>query len=190
MIPKIQANVVNSYDETTISSDEFENNFTAKGNATFQSSNEAILTNDIASQVGYIVFNDKINMNYDFKFAGQIYLGKRDGADGVSFILHPNDQNIISKDGDQIGISGIPNAVGFKLDIYFNGDVDPVIFKNKSFGAFLTTDATGETSSSINAQQIDDPDETFKEITIKYNAQSQQLTINYENKTFIEKISM
>ncbi|MCT4396803.1 hypothetical protein [Periweissella beninensis] len=49
IIPKIQANVVNSYDETTISSDEFENNFTAKGNATFQSSNEAILTNDIAS---------------------------------------------------------------------------------------------------------------------------------------------
>ncbi|MBW8037290.1 LPXTG cell wall anchor domain-containing protein [Lactobacillus helveticus] len=105
-------------------------------------------------------------MNTSFTLTGQINLGSRTssqgGADGISFAFHTGNTTDIGNAGGNLGIGGLQNAIGFKLDTYHNGyktpqankdgaqvasndsngygyDTDPDGTQYPQFGAFVTT---------------------------------------------------
>ncbi|KRL72873.1 lectin-like domain-containing protein [Lactobacillus delbrueckii] len=64
-------------------------------------------------------------MNTSFTLTGQINLGNRTssqgGADGIGLAFHTGNITDIGKSGANLGIGGLQNVIGFKLDTYHNG---------------------------------------------------------------------
>lgn len=106
------------------------------------------LTPDEPSQSGNVTLKTKVDMSQNFSFTGLINLGnkgmKRGGADGVGFLFHPGNTNIVGTPGGGAGIGGVSGAFGFKLDTYYNNWNDPSFIADppqfssgQSFGAFV-----------------------------------------------------
>ncbi|RRJ11061.1 hypothetical protein EIM20_36120, partial [Pseudomonas aeruginosa] len=72
------------------------------------------------------------------------------GGDGIGFAFSPGTLGQIGKEGAALGIGGLNNAFGFKLDTYHNtsqpnssakANKDPAsVGGGGAFGAFVTTD--------------------------------------------------
>ena len=93
------------------------------GSATFnQSSGIITLTPNRNNQVGNLTLKNKIDLNGDFVMDGAVNLGSdSNGADGISFGFHTGNTNAIGVAGGNLGLGGLENALGFKLDTYRNG---------------------------------------------------------------------
>ena len=59
-------------------------------------------------------------MDSSFTLNGQINLGDFGGADGMGIVFHTGSVAALGRPGGNLGIAGLPNAVGFKLDSYFD----------------------------------------------------------------------
>jgi gliding motility-associated-like protein len=96
------------------------------GNATKESCNCYVLTQPVQTQIGSVWQSKKINLNNPFDFNFNVYLGCiKDGADGIVFILQPNNTSI-GAHGQGLGFEGIVPSVGVSLDTYQNFPYDPV----------------------------------------------------------------
>jgi len=86
------------------------------------------LTQDIVNQVGSTTLAPRLMMTSPFRLEGEVYLGTRDqhtgqtvrGADGIGFAFHPNNTRALGAIGGALGIGGLPNGIGFKLDTWHN----------------------------------------------------------------------
>ena len=147
---------------------------------------------------------------------GQINLGNKSqlngGADGIGFNFTPS--NLIGNYGNGFGLGGIPNAVGFKFDTYYNASADnnanaaadPAIVgvtepakntgggRGYAFGAFDNTNSAGNIQSTTNnptgnPARISEPDGKFHDVSFDYNGISHIMTVTYNGKTWSEDIS-
>lgn len=112
------------------------------------------LTKNRQDQVGNFTLKNKINLDYDFTLSGSVNLGSNSyGADGIGIAFHDGKTSDVGVSGGNLGIAGLENAFGFKLDSWYNSatrpnpnastesnkfgwDKDPV---RVPFGSFVTT---------------------------------------------------
>ncbi|MGO3792328.1 MAG: lectin-like domain-containing protein, partial [Enterococcus gilvus] len=113
----------------TVTKDNFLSYFNLLGSATFnQSSGIITLTPNRNNQVGNLTLKNKIDLNGDFVMTGAVSLGERKnqaGGDGISFGFHTGNTNAIGVAGGNLGLGGLENAIGFKLDTYKNDEAAP-----------------------------------------------------------------
>ncbi|MFT8726140.1 lectin-like domain-containing protein, partial [Liquorilactobacillus nagelii] len=152
---------------TNVTKDNFEDYFSLNGSATYdQTTGIVTITPDENDKVGSFFLKSKIDMNTSFTLTGQVNLGNKTssqgGADGVGFAFHTGNTTDIGNAGGNLGIGGLQNAIGFKLDTFHNDygtpwanedgaqvaptdpdgygyDADPDRTKFPQFGAFVKT---------------------------------------------------
>ena len=89
------------------------------------------ITEDERWRVGSTTLAPRITMNQDFSLQSEVFLGTRtqqcrnipgitSGADGIGFVFHPGGTRDVGSFGGALGIGGLPNAIGFKLDTWHN----------------------------------------------------------------------
>ncbi len=142
----------------------------------------------------------KVDMSQNFTFTGKINLGDKSqrngGADGVGFLFHPGDTNVVGAPGGAAGIGGVPGAFGFKLDTYFNTGSeasflpDPTGFSGKSFGAFVDGLNGQAKTIAATAKTISDPsNNNFVDFTMSYNGATKVMSITYGGQTWTQDVS-
>ena len=111
--------------KTTVTKENFLDYFRLNGSATYNSYDGIVtLTPDENSKTGNFSLKSKINMNQSFKLTGGVNLGdktqERGGADGIGFAFHTGNTTDLGANGGNLGIGGLRNATGFKLDTFSN----------------------------------------------------------------------
>ncbi|MCF6160541.1 lectin-like domain-containing protein [Furfurilactobacillus milii] len=107
----------------TISPSNFDSFFKVNGDARY-ADGKVTLTSK-GGQSGNITLLNQLNPNYGFTVNGGVSMsldGQSSNADGISFIFHPGNNNMVGGTGGELGIAGLPNSFGFKIDNYYNGD--------------------------------------------------------------------
>ena len=119
---------------TEVTKDNFLQYFVLNGSATYdQSTGIVTLTPDSNNQVGNFALKSKIDTNSSFTLTGQVNLGSNpNGADGISFAFHNGNTSDLGNSGGNLGIGGLLDALGFKLDTWPNGYQAPQSNKNGS----------------------------------------------------------
>ncbi|RWZ42933.1 LPXTG cell wall anchor domain-containing protein [Levilactobacillus brevis] len=121
--------IINKLDATTgtasteVTKDNFLQYFSLNGSATYdQSTGIVTITPDDNNQVGNFALKSKIDTNSSFTLTGQVNLGSDpNGADGISFAFHDGNTTDLGNSGGNLGIGGLLDALGFKLDTWGNG---------------------------------------------------------------------
>ena len=165
---------------THVTKDNFLDYFSLNGSATYDPKTGIVtITPDENDKVGNFSLKSKIDMNSSFKLTGQVNLGNKtsyhNGADGIGFAFHNGNTTDVGNAGGNLGIGGLQNAIGFKLDTWHNDrfipkatvpgaqvsstdsngfgwSQDPYTF-NPQFGAFVTTDSKEITAIDGNPYQ-------------------------------------
>ncbi|WP_173008418.1 lectin-like domain-containing protein, partial [Lactobacillus helveticus] len=108
--------------------------FSLNGSATYdQHTGTVTITQDEYNQVGNFSLKSKIDMNKSFTLTGQVNLGSNpNGADGIGFAFHNGNTTDIGNAGGNLGIGGLQNALGFKLDTCLNYYQAPLSDKDGS----------------------------------------------------------
>lgn len=186
---------------------------TTSGNATYdQSTGIVTLTQDAYSQKGAITLGTRIDSNKSFHFSGKVNLGNKyeghgNGGDGIGFAFSPGVLGETGLNGAAVGIGGLSNAFGFKLDTYHNTSTPNASAKAKAdpssvagggaFGAFVTTDSTGVASTYTSSSTADNAaklnvqptNNTFQDFDINYNGDTKVMTVKYAGQTWTRNIS-
>ena len=111
--------------KTTVTKENFLDYFRLNGSATYNSYDGIVtITPDENYKTGNFSLKSKINMNQSFKLTGGVNLGdktqERGGADGIGFAFHTGNTTDLGANGGNLGIGGLRNATGFKLDTFSN----------------------------------------------------------------------
>ncbi|MCE4995702.1 lectin-like domain-containing protein, partial [Staphylococcus xylosus] len=204
-------------DNVVVTKDNFSDNMKLSGFATFnQSTGVVTLTPDQNSLKGAVSLNTKINSNKSFRFEGKVNLGNKyegktvngqTGGDGIGFAFSPGALGEIGKEGAAVGIGGLKNAFGFKLDTYHNTSkpnasasalADPSkVAGGGAFGAFVTTNSNGVATTYISTNPVEDAvklniqpeDNSFQNFIIDYNGDTKVMTVTYAGQTWTRNIS-
>lgn len=112
-------------EDVTVDAKNFSQYFDAHGTATYQLNPDGSVTITFTKKgqeysAGGVSLKEKINMDSSFTLNGQINLGDFGGADGMGIVFHTGSVDALGRPGGNLGIAGLPNAVGFKLDSYFD----------------------------------------------------------------------
>lgn len=113
----------------------FSNLFTSlrlSGDASLISAIEVQLTPNLNDQRGSAMSNNRLNLQHDFTFDAELYLGNNNGgADGLAFVLHnsPAGNTAVGAPGGGIGslgdsstgVAGIQDGIAIEFDTYYNG---------------------------------------------------------------------
>ncbi|MGM4763277.1 MucBP domain-containing protein, partial [Salmonella sp. NW1267] len=96
-------------------------------------------------------------MNTSFTLTGKVNLGSNpNGADGIGFAFHNGNTTDIGNAGGNLGIGGLQNALGFKLDTWSNGYQAPQSDKDGS-----QIDPTNSNDFGWNGDSMNAPYGTF-----------------------------
>ena len=151
---------------TNVTKDNFKDYFSLNGSATYnQTTGIVTITPDENDKIGNFSLKSKIDMNSSFTLTGQVNLGNKTssqgGADGIGFAFHNGNTTDVGNAGGNLGIAGLQDAIGFKLDTWHNDNFTPQATvpgaqvsstdsdgfgwsqdpSNPQFGAFVTTDS-------------------------------------------------
>ena len=151
---------------TNVTKDNFKDYFSLNGSATYnQTTGIVTITPDENDKIGNFSLKSKIDMNSSFTLTGQVNLGNKTssqgGADGIGFAFHNGNTTDVGNAGGNLGIGGLQDAIGFKLDTWHNDNFTPQATvpgaqvsstdsngfgwsqdpSNPQFGAFVTTDS-------------------------------------------------
>lgn len=119
---------------THVTKDNFLAYFSLNGSATYdQNTGIVTITPDEYNKVENFSLKSKIDMNTSFTLTGKVNLGSNpNGADGIGFAFHNGNTTDIGNAGGNLGIGGLRNALGFKLDTWSNGYQAPQSDKDGS----------------------------------------------------------
>ncbi|MDA2899978.1 MucBP domain-containing protein, partial [Lactococcus lactis] len=151
---------------THVTKDNFLAYFSLNGSATYdQNTGTVTITPDEYDKVGNFSLKSKIDMNSSFTLTGQVNIGNKTssqgGADGIGFAFHNGNTTDVGNAGGNLGIGGLQDTIGFKLDTWHNDNFTPQATvpgaqvsstdsngfgwsqdpRNPQFGAFVTTDS-------------------------------------------------
>ncbi|WP_318635818.1 lectin-like domain-containing protein, partial [Levilactobacillus brevis] len=145
---------------TEVTKDNFSQYFDLNGSAKNnydQSTGIVTITPDDNNQVGNFALKSKIDTNSSFTLTGQVNLGSDpNGADGIGFAFHNGNTTDIGNAGGNLGIGGLQDALGFKLDTYKNGYKSPQSDKDGS-----QIDPTNSNGFGLNGDSMSAPYGTF-----------------------------
>ena len=115
---------------TNVTKDNFNDYFSLNGSATYnQTTGIVTITPDENDKVGNFSLKSKIDMNSSFTLTGQVNLGNKTssqgGADGIGFAFHNGNTTDVGNAGGNLGIGGLQDAIGFKLDTWHNDNFTP-----------------------------------------------------------------
>ncbi|MEQ3458893.1 lectin-like domain-containing protein, partial [Enterococcus cecorum] len=188
------------------------NYFLEAGSARSDSYKLITLTEDLSGQAGSFQLINRIDMNESFRLEGKLNLGNkyegytisgRAGGDGVAAVFTTSLPGVVGLPGASIGIGGIPNSFGFKLDTWHNtstpnnkqkASADPkfIGYNNGAFGAFYSTDGSGKaiTLKEDAKKLINNPkNNDFLDFIVEYNGETKDMTINYGGQIFSRNIT-
>ena len=175
------------------------------------------LTWDQKSMTGNVTLKTKMYMGDSFQLKGAVMLGNHgnpetDWADGITFGFNSSPVGAVGHYGSDLGMGGLQNGFGFKLDTYSNPERDdPLKFykdngkaygqdgqnhypRTDAFGAFAYN-AKDNTYRTYNPQSETDPaapkslgygqlkPNTFYPIEIDYDGKSHVMTATFDNTT-------
>ena len=143
---------------THVTKDNFLAYFSLNGSATYnQNTGIVTITPDEYNKVGNFSLKSKIDMNTSFTLTGKVNLGSNpNGADGIGFAFHNGNTTDIGNAGGNLGIGGLQNALGFKLDTWPNGYQAPQSDKDGS-----QIDSTNSNDFGWNGDSMNAPYGTF-----------------------------
>ncbi|MBA1392675.1 hypothetical protein EQ500_02095, partial [Lactobacillus sp. XV13L] len=144
----------------------FTQNGSAKDNYDSNTGRQYLIASNNSIKVGSVTFNGAINLNKDFSVTGSMNFGKsvspgekrdRDKggiADGIGITFYQGKRGQIGGVGGNLGIYGNPNSLGWKLDTWYNTELNPPLFGEndvglvdpfgqEAYGAFISTDSDG-----------------------------------------------
>ncbi|MBE1727610.1 hypothetical protein HFM82_15775, partial [Lactobacillus plantarum] len=195
---KVSVNRDNSR-KVSVNRDNFKDYFRQNGSAADNyDPNTGIqtITNN-SFQSGNVAFDGTIDVKNNFEINGAINLGQvtRNGsytgiADGIGFVFYKGDRNQIGGNGGNLGIYGVTDAFGWKVDTWLNdskftntsqvlqGDYDDG--HTNPYGAFVTTDSTGHgTIDQQSAKNLVNSieDNEFHSIRFVYTASTKEFKI-------------
>ncbi|NKD39801.1 hypothetical protein HED42_16840 [Enterococcus casseliflavus] len=108
----------------------FEDHFTINGDAKYDTTSGIItFTEKKKDQNGNVQLKEKLSNKYPFEITGRVNIGdgvggnggrSSNGGDGIGFGFHQSDPTDIGEGGQGMGLAGLKNAWGFKLDTYYN----------------------------------------------------------------------
>ncbi|MBS0937876.1 lectin-like domain-containing protein [Lactiplantibacillus plantarum] len=138
---------------THVDKDNFLEYFSLNGSATYDSKTGIVtITPNQNNQVGNFSLTSKIDMNKSFTLTGQVNLGSNpNGADGIGFAFHSGNTTDVGNAGGNLGIGGLQDAIGFKLDTWFNSYQAPSSDKNGSEISPTDSNGFGWNGDSANA---------------------------------------
>ena len=139
---------------THVTKNNFLDYFSLKGSATYdQNTGIVTITPDEYSKVGNLSLKSKIDMNTSFTLTGQVNLGSNSpyGADGIGVAFHNGNTTDIGNAGGNLGIGGLQNALGFKLDTWTNTYKAPLSDKDGSQIDPTDSNGFGWNGDSMNA---------------------------------------
>ena len=187
--------------------------FESQGDAKPFKNDVVELTPNEKHKAGVTFLANHIDMTHDFELKGKINAGNDDGGDGISVGLHAG---TIGKgeDGGAVGIGGLPNTFGFKVDSYPNVGsgypgtkpddklglraytADPMV---DSFAGFVYADsANGNKATTLNdTKNPADPanpkkvklDNNPKDFAMHYSAVDKTLKVDYDTQTWSTDIT-
>ena len=140
----------NSSPYIIVDKDSFNDYFNLNGSASYdQNAGVVTLTPASKNQVGSFTLNSKIDLNTSFSLLGYINLGENpNGGDGLGFAFHDGNSSDLGNAGGNLGIAGLQNAIGFKIDTFLNKFVAPesdlkgsMVNQADSFGFGLNPDS-------------------------------------------------
>ncbi|MBM0847017.1 hypothetical protein D0396_04415, partial [Staphylococcus epidermidis] len=195
-----------------VNKDNFNEHMNLSGSATYDpKTGIATLTPDAYSQKGAISLNTRLDSNRSFRFTGKVNLGNRyegyspdgiAGGDGIGFAFSPGPLGQIGKEGAAVGIGGLNNAFGFKLDTYHNTSTPKPEAKAKAdppnvggggaFGAFVSTDGSGMATteaSSAARLKVQPNNNSFQDFVIDYNGDTKVMTVTYAGQTWSKNLT-
>lgn len=203
----------NSPATTIVTNQNFLDYFKLTGSTAYDTTTGILtLTPDVKDQSGTALLANKIDMEQSFTLQGSVNLGNKNqtngGADGIGFIFSPDNLTNLGLKGGSVGMGGLEQAFGFKLDTFYNKNEDPLNYKFKqdpatfgdaegkghAFGAYYSSDKTGIVSTyddnDAPAQQISEPTtNTFTPITIYYDGSTKVMSVTYEGKIWQKNLS-
>ena len=143
---------------THVTKDNFLAYFSLNGSATYdQNTGIVTITPDEYNKVGNFSLKSKIDTNTSFTLTGKVNLGSNpNGADGIGFAFHNGNTTDIGNAGGNLGIGGLQNALGFKLDTWSNGYQAPQSDKDGS-----QIDSTNSNDFGWNGDSMNAPYGTF-----------------------------
>ena len=197
--------------DITITGETFPDYFQSNGSAAVHPYDEVnyiqTLTDDATYLAGNVTLTTKVDMSQSFSFKGEVNLGNKSkqdgGADGIGFLFHPGDTDVVGAIGGAAGIGGVQGAFGFKLDTYYNGTsessfmADPDIYSasksatktDESFGAFV--DGTDGVAKTIEKGSLTIPqptDNQFLPFEIVYDGTTETMTVTYNGETWEKNV--
>ncbi|MCP9615231.1 mucin-binding protein [Levilactobacillus brevis] len=185
--------------KVTVNKDNFDNYFNQNGSANNNyDKNTGVQTiTDGSFQSGNVAFDGAIDVRNNFEIDGAINLGQITSsqgytgiADGIGFVFYKGDRNQVGGNGGNLGIYGVTDAFGWKVDTWFNdskftnstqilkGDYDDG--HTNPYGAFITTDDTGYgTIDQQSAQNLVSSieDSKFHDVKFIYTASTKEFKI-------------
>ena len=144
---------------THVTKDNFLDYFSLNGSATYTPNTGIVtITPDENNKVGNFSLKSKIDMNTSFTLTGKVNLGSHSpyGADGIGFAFHNGNTTDIGNAGGNLGIGGLQNALGFKLDTWTNVYQAPLSDKDGS-----QIDSTNSNDFGWNGDSMNAPYGTF-----------------------------
>ncbi|WP_265477784.1 lectin-like domain-containing protein [Lactiplantibacillus plantarum] len=138
---------------THVDKDNFLKYFSLNGSAAYDAKTGIVtITPNQNNQVGNFSLTSKIDMNKSFTLTGQVNLGSNpNGADGIGFAFHSGNTTDVGNAGGNLGIGGLQDAIGFKLDTWFNSYQAPSSDKNGSEISSTNSNGFGWNGDSANA---------------------------------------
>ncbi|MCT2879067.1 lectin-like domain-containing protein, partial [Lactobacillus delbrueckii] len=139
---------------THVTKDNFLTYFSLNGSAKYdQNTGIVTITPDDFNKIGNFSLKSKLDMSTSFTLTGKVNLGSNSpyGADGISFAFHNGNTTDIGNAGGNLGIGGLQNALGFKLDTWTNVYHAPESDKDGSQIDSTNSNAFGWNGDSMNA---------------------------------------
>ncbi|MGX6395489.1 lectin-like domain-containing protein, partial [Lactiplantibacillus pentosus] len=143
---------------THVTKDNFLAYFSLNGSATYdQNTGIVTITPEDYNKVGNFSLKSKIDMNTSFTLTSKVNLGSNpNGADGIGFAFHNGNTTDIGNAGGNLGIGGLQDALGFKLDTWSNAYQVPLSDKDGS-----QIDSTNSNDFGWNGDSMNAPYGTF-----------------------------
>ncbi|MGX7056905.1 Ig-like domain-containing protein, partial [Vagococcus entomophilus] len=173
---------------STISKESFLKNFTQLGSAlnNYDESTGIQKMTTGSQQAGVVTFNNNIDLQQSFHLDIDINVGTAPAADGIGIAFYTGEKQQIGGTAGNLGIYGIPNAFGWKIDTWQNNESmksnpfqNPKDIKGENdkgkqvpYGAFVTTNASGiGTIDSTSYQKISNSflDGQYHKLSINYD---------------------
>ena len=135
--------------------------FTTHGSASKESCNCYQLTEDLPNQSGSVWNKKLIDLGQSFNFVFNVFLGCRDGGDGIAFVLQPYSSDLAAIT-QGIGFENISPSVGIPIGTWQNpADNDPPfnhigIYKNGDLVNGTVNTLTGPVQAIADNPNIED----------------------------------